>query len=128
MLSFFTTVLSDASVRLMTDFSGRHIGVDVLGNTYYSAKPKRGQKRERRWVLYAGAPEASKVPPEWHGWLHHQTDNIPPAQNPLRRFWQKQHQPNMTGSANAYVPPGHVSAGNSRDAATGDYQSWSPPQ
>lgn len=30
-----------------------------------------------RWVEYAekGRYNASQVPPEWHGWLHHMTDH-----------------------------------------------------
>src|SRR5688572_1266752 len=126
MFNFLTTVLSDASVRLTT-LGAKHAGTDSMGNDYYVAKPKRGQKRERRFVLYAHAPDASSVPAEWHGWLHHQTDHVPPAQNPLRRFWQKPHQASQTGSANAYVPPGHAARGGQRDAATGDYESWTPP-
>ena len=32
-----------------------------------------------RWVEYADAVDydASSVPPEWHGWLHHITDHTP---------------------------------------------------
>jgi NADH:ubiquinone oxidoreductase subunit len=128
MLSFFTSVLSDASVRLSLGLRGKYIGTDALGNRYYVLPARRGNPRERRLVLYAGASDASKIPAEWHGWMHHQTDTVPPAQNPLRRFWQKQHMPNMTGSANAYVPPGHAARGGHRAGATGDYESWAPPQ
>lgn len=112
----------------MTLCSGKEAGRDSLGNIYYTAKPKRGQKRERRWVLYKGAPEASSVPAEWHGWLHHQTNELPAAHNPLRREWQLPPQANQTGTPNAYVPPGHVLRGAQRDKATGDYQAWTPPQ
>ena len=105
----------------------KFVGTDSLGNRYYRAKPRKGYKYERRWVRYNGAPEASLVPPEWHGWLHHQTDENP-AENPesFRRNWQKPHRPNMTGTSEAYRPPGHISSGQKRDAATGDYEAWSP--
>ena len=128
MLKFFTSVLSDASIRWMTFCSGKKVGEDALGNVYYTGKPRRGQKRERRWVLYKGAPEASSVPPEWHGWLHHQTDELPANDNPLRRPWQLPPQQNLTGTTGAYVPPGSLTRGGHRDKATGDYQAWSPPQ
>lgn len=126
MLKFITSVLSDASVRLTT-LTARHVGTDSYGNDYYVKDPKRGHKRERRFVLYAQGTDASAVPAEWHGWLHHQTDHVPPAQNPLRRFWQKPHQANQTGTPLAYVPHGHPLRGGHRDPATGDYEAWTPP-
>lgn len=123
-------VLSPVHIASVTLFSGaRRVGEDQLGNKYFVAKPRPGYKRERRWVIYNGAPEASKVPPEWHGWLHHQTDEIPDEQTTsFRRTWQKPHKPNMTGTKQAYRPPGHVLAGGQRDKATGDYEAWRPPE
>ncbi len=109
----------------MIGMRGKKIGTDQLGNVYYSAKPRPGYKRERRWVIYKGAPEASNIPPEWHGWIHHQTDTVPSNEG-FRRDWQKPHQPNMTGMKNAYRPPGHVLEGGQRDKATGDYEAWKP--
>ena len=126
MLKFLTTVQSSASVRLATFFGGKRVGEDMFGNIYYTGKARKGYKRERRWVIYKAEPEASSVPPEWHGWLHHQTDALPPNQNPLRRKWQQPYIPNMTGTDLAYVPPGHVKRGAERDAATGDYEAWTP--
>ena len=77
--------------------------------------------------MYKETPEASNVPPEWHGWLHHQTDIAPSEHGEsYRRPWQKPHLPNMTGSLAAYRPPGHVLEGGKRDKATGDYEAWTP--
>jgi NADH:ubiquinone oxidoreductase subunit len=104
----------------------KKIGTDQLGNVYFSAKARKGYKRERRWVVYKGAPEASNIPPEWHGWMHHQTDVVPANDRSFRRDWQKPHQPNMTGTNLAYRPPGHVLEGGQRDKATGDYEPWRP--
>ena len=106
---------------------GTFVGQDQLGNRYYSGKPRRAHTYERRWVMYVGQPEASSVPPEWHGWLHHQTKDPPQAANPLRRSWQKPPEPNLTGTDMAYRPPGHTLEAGYRDRATGDYESWSPP-
>lgn len=120
-------VLSPIHIHFVTLVTGaRNIGVDALGNKYYTAKPRKGYKRERRWVIYKDAPEASNVPPEWHGWLHHQTDDVPDAHAGYRREWQKPHRPNLTGTTQAYRPPGHVLAGGKRDKATGDYEAWKP--
>ncbi|MCB9963589.1 MAG: NADH:ubiquinone oxidoreductase subunit NDUFA12 [Rhodospirillales bacterium] len=121
-------VLSPLHIRMVTLFSGsQKVGQDPFGNVYYKAKPRPGYKRERRWVLYKGVPEASAVPPEWHGWLHHQTDVFPHPDTPsFRRPWQKPHRPNMTGTTQAYRPPGHLLQGGHRASATGDYEAWSP--
>jgi NADH:ubiquinone oxidoreductase subunit len=121
-------VLSPAHISLFTwTHRGEIVGKDSFGNKYYRGKARPGYKRERRWVMYKDAPEASMVPPEWHGWLHYQTDTVPSDDKSFRRPWQKPHQPNMTGTNQAYRPPGHVLSGAKRDKATGDYEAWSPP-
>lgn len=122
------SALSPVHIRFFTLFSGgRCMGRDVQGNTYYQSKARKGYNHPRRWVLYKGPPDASSVPAEWHGWLHYQTDVLPGDKTQsYRRTWQKPHQPNMTGTDAAYLPPGHVLKGFQRDVATGDYQAWSP--
>ncbi|PZP56584.1 MAG: NADH:ubiquinone oxidoreductase subunit NDUFA12 [Micavibrio aeruginosavorus] len=127
-LSLFSAQ-SPAHIWFVTLFSGaKRIGQDSLGNTYYEASPRKGYKRNRRWVIYKGEVEASRVPPEWHGWLHYQTDEAPSADQSFRRNWQKPYIPNETGTDNAYRPPGHILEGGKRDKATGDYKAWTPPQ
>jgi len=123
-------VLSPAAMQFTKLFSGaKAIGTDYYGNKYYSAKPRKGYKRDRRWVIYNGAPEASAIPPEWHGWMHHQTDEIPSKdEQSFRRKWQKPAQANMTGTANAYRPPGHILKEGKRPLTTGDYEAWTPPE
>jgi NADH:ubiquinone oxidoreductase subunit len=118
--------ISRLSTILDTYLRGVKVGYDETGNQYYHERKKRKGVRQRRWVIYAGEPEASKVPPEWHLWLHHTTD-APIAENsPLHKSWQKPHQANQTGTNAAYFPPGHVLAGGERAKATGDYQAWQP--
>ena len=53
--------------------------------------------------MYKGEPEASKIPAEWHIWLHHTADA--PIPDSARKAWQKPHIENMTGTADAWVPP-----------------------
>jgi NADH:ubiquinone oxidoreductase subunit len=122
--------LSPVHISWVTLTSGaRLVGTDQTGNRYFRAKPIKGYKRERRWVLYKGTPEASKIPPEWHGWIHHQTDAIPANDTQsFRREWQKPAQQNLTGTNAAYRPPGHILKGGKRDKATGDYEAWTPPE
>ncbi len=110
--------------RIFTWLNGREIGRDAGGNIYYEEKRARRGARPRRWVIYAGAAEASAVPPEWHAWLHYTTDA--PIAVPRQLPWVKPHRPNMTGTAMSYRPPGHDYQGGQRAAASGDYEAWTP--
>ena len=123
-------VLSPAHISFFTLTSrGKRIGMDTEGNTYYEASARKGNKLPRRWVMYKGAPEASAIPPEWHGWIHHQTNTVPNENaESCRQPWQKPHQANMTGTNHAYRPRGHVLSGGKREKATGDYEAWTPSE
>lgn len=126
----FLGVMSPVHIETVRIFSGAKLtGKDAYGNRYYTAKARKGYKRQRRWVIYKGTPDASKIPPEWHGWMHYQTDVVPDTDaKSFRRKWQKPHKANMTGTEGAYLPQGHVKKGGIRAAATGDYEAWTPPE
>lgn len=113
--------------RIFTWLKGERVGLDEAGNAYYRERSVKVGRRERRWVIYEGTVEASRVPPEWHSWLHHTTDEVPPEGGRSKRAWQKPHRPNATGTPDAYRPPGHVLMGARRDRAPSEYQPWSPP-
>ena len=68
---------------------GRLVGQDEYGNRYYEAKDARDSYdgRRRRWVIYNGYAEASKVPPDWHGWLHHTFVEPPTAESQSDSAW-----------------------------------------
>ncbi len=107
---------------------GRFVGEDDYGNRYYAAARIRDGDagRQRRWVIYRGYADASKVPPEWHGWLHH-TFKEPPTVEPFRvKSWEKGHLPNLTGTPYAWRPRGSILRTGHRPKATGDYQPWRP--
>jgi NADH:ubiquinone oxidoreductase subunit len=110
---------------LFTWLHGEAVGNDDQGNRYYQERKIVAGRRRRRWVIYNGEAEASRVPPEWHIWLHY-TTNTPPSPGASRRPWQKPHEPNHTGTPLAYRPPGHTLSGGKRDKATGDYEPWTP--
>jgi NADH:ubiquinone oxidoreductase subunit len=120
--------LTNIQILVHTLFRGKRVGQDVFGNIYYRGRPRFTGGRERRWVIYKDRPDASTVPAEWHGWLHHQTGAVPEGHSKYRKPWQKPFLPNMTGTDGAYLPPGHVKKGGQRPAATGDYTAWQPPQ
>lgn len=111
--------------RMITFLSGAFVGADAFGNRYYQQKRSAKSGRRRRWVVYAGDDEASLVPAQWHGWLHYTIDE-PPKGDLSAHPWEKEHIPNLTGTENAYRPPGHTLAGGKRDRATGDYEAWKP--
>ena len=102
--------------RLWTWRKGTLVGEDDLGNKYYT-------HGDRRWVIYNGPIEGSRVPAEWHGWLHHTFDNRP-GDNPLpSKVWEKPSVPNMTGTTQAYHPKGSQ---YSSGAVRADYEAWQP--
>jgi NADH:ubiquinone oxidoreductase subunit len=51
---------------------------------------------------------------------------MPSADEPPAKQWQREHLPNLTGTHEAYRPPGHTLEGGRRSSATGDYEPWSP--
>ena len=114
------------TTRFHTWFTGELVGTDAFGNRYYRGKGAKLQGRERRWVIYNGDVDASRVPPEWHAWLHHTTDKPLTESAAKARPWQKEHTPNLTGTPDAYRPAGHDLKGGKRAAATGDYEAWTP--
>lgn len=106
---------------------GALVGEDDQGNRYFEERRRSLMGRKRRWVIYCGAAEASRIPPDWYGWLHHLYD-APPNQSPLpRKAWEKPRIPNLTGTPGAYHPPGslhRLDPVKPMDA----YEAWSPQQ
>ena len=111
---------------VFTSLKGEQVGTDAAGNRYYRSKNVKDGQRERRWVIYDGANDASKVPAEWHGWLHGSGEDVPESFLPAPRIWEADYTPNATGSAGAYLPSGALERGGRRARASGDYEAWSP--
>ena len=102
------------------------VGTDDYGNKYYQDRKVSSEGRNRRYVIYKGIAEPSKVPAEWHGWLHHTLDK-PPTDAPLpRRVWETDHKPNMTGTLFAYRPDGSLKESGKRQKSDSDYEAWTP--
>ena len=112
---------STIGTQLWTSRFGEKVGEDEGGNIYYQTAGGA-----RRWVIYNGDVEASRVSPDWHGWLHHTWDE-PPSAAPLKRKpWEKDHMANATGTPAAYAPPGSLRTPEARPRVSGDYEAWSP--
>lgn len=128
MLKSIFTWWNGATIGARFDISrrARFIGQDDQGNKYYEERKPSLEGRKRRYVIYNGYAEPSRVPAEWHGWLHH-TFEKPPTEAPLpTKPWEKPHKPNLTGTLGAYRPPGSLSEGGERAKSSGDYEAWNP--
>lgn len=99
--------------QLKIKLSCQKVGSDEFGNQYYQ------NKAGKRFVIYKGIAEPSKIPAQWHSWIHYSTDTAPVKIKTDKASWQKIHLPNLTGTKNAYHP-------NKNPQKTHKYQSWQP--
>lgn len=107
------------NTRVHTWRKGEKVGEDDQGNVYY-----RNRDDSKRWVIYNGEVEASRIGADWHGWLHRTFDEVP-SDKPLKhKAWEKPHQENLTGTAMAYAPVGSIRSGTPK--ARSDYEAWQP--
>jgi NADH:ubiquinone oxidoreductase subunit len=94
---------------------GKYVGSDKFGNKYYTSS------KGNRWVVYKNYIESSKIPPEWHSWIHFLSQNIP--NKVIKKFtWQKEHEENMTGTTKAYKPDGSLT--NDLKKNMKKYETW----
>jgi NADH:ubiquinone oxidoreductase subunit len=101
MNNFFNKIL----IKLFTN----QIGKDEFGNSYHISKSGK------KYIIYNGLVEASKIPPNWYLWLHNIHDEIIPNS---QYAWQKIHSPNLTGTKYHKKLP----------KIKEKYQSWQPNQ
>jgi len=98
--------------RIQTLFYGKYIGKDEKENKYYQSKSGK------RWVIYNGEVEASKIPDEWYSWIHHINNKIENSHDLKKYKWQKKHLPNQTGTKNSHHPK------KNKYALKKKYNSW----
>jgi NADH:ubiquinone oxidoreductase subunit len=128
MLKSIFTWWNGATIGTLFDIGrrGALVGKDEYGNRYYEERRPSLEGRKRRYVVYDGLSEASRVPPNWNGWLRYTIDETP-NENPLpRKSWELPHRPNLTGTVRAYRPKGSIARGGVRAAASSDYEAWKP--
>ena len=124
MANFFTRIFTwwhgqTLNTQLWTWRHGTKAGEDAAGNVFY-----RNADDSRRWVIYNGEVEGSRVDADWHGWLHRTWDEVP-SEVPLKhKAWEKPHLPNLTGTPEAYAPAGSIR--RAEPAPRKDYEAWSP--
>ncbi len=107
------------NTRLYTRRKGIKVGEDDQGNVYY-----RNADDSKRWVMFNGEVEASRIGADWHGWLHNTFDEAPSDKPLPRKEWEKPHQENLSGTAMAYAPAGSIRSGTPQERR--DYEAWSP--
>jgi NADH:ubiquinone oxidoreductase subunit len=105
--------------QLFTWRKGVRVGSDSAGNQFYKTRDD-----SRRWVIYNGPMEASRISPDWHGWLHRTWDQPPTDQPLLHKAWERPHQENLTGTVLAYAPTGSIR--RAELTARSDYEAWTP--
>ena len=120
MISFFKQIFiwwnrQTISTFIYTLFTGKLVGRDEFGNKYYS------NAKEKRWVIYKNKVEPSKIPSEWHLWIHFLTNNKPLG-NSNKFKWQKKHEENLTGTTKAYKPDGLLSSDSKKNIKK--YETW----
>ena len=100
---------------IYTLFTGKFVGIDEFGNKYYS------NSKGRRWVIYKSNIESSKIPAEWHSWIHFLKVNKPSGET--KKFsWQIQHEENLTGTKKAYKPDGSLIHNSKKNMKK--YETW----
>ncbi|MGI9504238.1 MAG: NADH-ubiquinone oxidoreductase subunit NDUFA12 family protein, partial [Geminicoccaceae bacterium] len=76
--------------------------------------------------VYSKVAEPTRVPPGWVGWLHGRIAEPPSEEALPSPHFEAEPKPNLTGTTEAYLPPGAVQRGGTRAPATGDYEAWRP--
>ena len=98
------------------NFFGKFVGRDRAGNKYYE------NKKGKRWVVYNGEINASKIDSDWFSWMHYQTNVKPSEQKYKKHPWQKPHLENKTGTSDAYKP--NKISNKAKDFKK--YENWNP--
>ena len=101
---------------LYTIFFGKLVGRDEFGNKYYQ------NRKGKRWVIYKGEINASKITSDWFSWIHNISNNIPVDSEKKKFPWQKPHKDNKTGTEDSFKP-NEISRNNKKFKK---YESWKP--
>ena len=113
--------MTDLVNRVLARLLYSKVGVDQFGNKYYLSRCNDAYGKKKRMVVYKGMAEPTKVPANWHSWLHYTSDDIP--KNTHTYNWQKDHLPNRTGTSMAYSPP---DTEERVEPSRGLYKAWHP--
>jgi NADH:ubiquinone oxidoreductase subunit len=107
-------MLNRIGLLLYTKLFGQYVDTDAFGNAYYQTKHHQNIKR---WVLYNGIYDPSKIPADWQAWLSFMQDS-PPKRN------QSDWAPNTTGTK--FAQNKITSIENIPQTTLNYYDSWTP--
>lgn len=102
------------------------MGEDELKNRYFEDKTEWYGRD--RWVEYIDDrnPDSSKITPQWHAWLHHNTDASPTITPLPEPSYKTPAMGNPTGTSNAYVPSHHRLHKRTEGPAAEKFEAWNP--
>lgn len=88
-------------IKKITQFTLRRKSWHLLHEDKYGNKYYLNKRSGKRICEYNGVPEPTKVPPEWHSWLHYSRDE--PSLHQLD--FMLPHIPNTAGTHLEYRYP-----------------------
>ena len=110
---------STLNTQFYTWRKGMRVGEDMQGNVFFETRDGK-----RRWVMFNGTVEASRIDADWHGWLHHTFKDAPTTAPLAHKPWEKPHEANATGTPLAYAPAGSLRRAEPKERR--DYEAWVP--
>jgi NADH:ubiquinone oxidoreductase subunit len=95
-------------VRIYLHFFATKVGSDEYGNQFFELKTSDYLGRKKRYCLYNGYVEASKISPEWHPFMHYQIEAKAVKKTFKQYKWQKPFVPDTTLSGSKFLPKNHL--------------------
>lgn len=120
-------------LSIFLKFKGKFVGEDEYGNKYYETNQRDYLNRKKRYCLFNGRVEATKIPPEWHCFMHYQIPKESVILDTKQYKWQKRFLPDLTLSSIKYLPKNHPLYSNQNSLyntkSSGNpfkFKAWSP--
>ena len=100
---------------------------DEIGNLYYSNNVNYNDLNAKRWVIFNGEIEASKIPPHWHAWLHKSIDIPPLNYSNINIHGKKIMKKMLTGTDKTLIIQILILYQKTINLMhTSDYETWNP--
>lgn len=112
--------------KIKIQLTATKVGEDEFGNRYFEEKSEKISAKKKRFIIYHGQVEASKIPATWHRWLHYTTDKIPVNVNCHKYSWQKIHLPNLSGTLYEHSASASINKKGDRKLVSSDFEAWNP--
>ena len=107
---------------LYSFLKGKKVGQDKIGNKFYVHKNNENKK----WVLYKYIVDPTSLDVKWQIWLTTANSNAPLSIEENNFKWQKDKQPNLTGTINSYHPKININKSKKDIKNENKNSTWSP--